>query len=196
MTLNLDRQRSASLQDIDLLGRLSHYFDTLDEHVRAGHGWFIFNAAGGRGARLVSLILSRLAEAPSLVTYYFMPWRDFALNAYLVSIELQEIASHESELHGKAKAEFDIATRISRDSLVKMAATDLFILSGLQPAHRHELDFLDHMVEQRYNQRLATILLAPAPPDALATAVRALAPETPIWERLFGRMYERSLIAV
>src|SRR5690606_32170270 len=71
VTLNLDRQRSASLQDIDLLGRLSHYFDTLDEHVRAGHGWFIFNAAGGRGARLVSLILSRLAEAPSLVTYYF-----------------------------------------------------------------------------------------------------------------------------
>lgn len=196
MTPNHDLQRSAPLQDVDLLGRLSQYFDSLEQHVRAGHGWFIFNTTGSRGARVVSFILGHLAEYQPTTTYYFMPWRDFSLNAYMIGVELQTMAPREHELEGRAKAEFDIATRVSRDSMVKMAAADLFILAGLRPSHRHELLFLDHTVARRYEQRLSTILLTPARPDELATSFRELDPDTPYWDRLFSRMYERSLMAM
>lgn len=196
MTGNLDIQEHVSLQDVDLLTRLSQYFDSLEQHLRAGHGWFIFNTAGARGARVASFILTRLAEYQPLTTYYFVPWRDFSLNAYMVGVELQEIAPHESELEGKAKTEFDIARRVSRDSMVKMVAADLLIVAGLRPAHRHELIFLDETVERRYNQRLSTILLAPQLPAELASTMTQVAPDTPFWDRLFTRMYERSLMAV
>lgn len=196
MTSDLDIRGRASLQDMDLFSRLNQYFDTLDQHLRSGHGWFIFNAAGSRGKRIGAVILGRLALYQPFVSSYVVPWRDFSLNAYMVEIELQTIAPHVGELKGKAKTEFDIATRVSRDSMVKMVASDLLIVTELRPAHRHELLFLDQAMERRYSQRLSTILTTPCQPHELATEFANLAPETPFWDRLFSRMYERSLIAL
>lgn len=183
------------LQDVDLLNRLSQYFDTLDQHVRAGHGWFIFNATGSRGSRVASYISSRLSEFPPVLSYYAIPWRDFSLNAYMVEVELQSITDGD-QLKGKAKAEFDIATRVSRDSMVRMIASDLLILTGVRPAHPHELSFLDQTIERRYHGRLPTILVTPLQPQEMAAHIQGIAPDWPFWDRLFGRMYERSLMAL
>ncbi len=189
-------QKQPSLQDVDLLGRLTQFFDTLEQHVRAGHGWFIFNARGQRGNRITAFILGRLAEYQLLYTFYFVPWRDFALNAYMVEVELQSLAAQRQSLQGRAREEFDIATRVSRDSLARMMVSDLLIVSGVQPRHRHELVFLDQAVERRYQQRLSTILITPAQPHELAWQIERVAPGERFWERLFERMYERSLIAL
>ncbi len=189
-------QEQPSLQDVDLLGRLTQFFDTLEQHVRAGHGWFIFNARGQRGNRITAFILGRLAEYQLLYTFYFVPWRDFALNAYMVEVELQSLAAQRQSLQGRAREEFDIATRVSRDSLARMMVSDLLIVSGVQPRHRHELVFLDQAVERRYQQRLSTILITPAQPHELAWQIERVAPGERFWERLFERMYERSLIAL
>ncbi|MCX2727698.1 hypothetical protein OO015_09350 [Thermomicrobium sp. 4228-Ro] len=185
-----------ALQDMDLLGRLTQFFDSLDQHVRAGQGWFIFNARGQRGARITAFILSRLAEYQLLYTYYFIPWRDFALNAYMVEVELQALAAQRQALQGRAQQEFDIATRVSRDHLARMMVSDLLIIAGIQPQHRHEVVFLDQAIERRYQQRLSTILITPAKPHELAWQIERAAPGEQFWDRLFDRMYERSLIAL
>ena len=195
MLERLDERHSVPLQDVDLLTRLSQYFDALDEHLRTGNGWFIFNAAGVRGTRVAAYIMGRLSDVSPRFSYYVVPWRDFSLSAYLIEVELQSLAQQPPQ-EGKAKREFDIATRISRDSMVKMVASDLLVVTGLQPSHLHELQFLDETVERRYNQRLSTILLTPKQPHEMPGAFQEVAPATPFWDRLFGRMYERSLIAV
>jgi hypothetical protein len=41
----------APVQDRDLLQRLSLYFDMLDQRLRNGQGWFIFNASGRDSSR-------------------------------------------------------------------------------------------------------------------------------------------------
>lgn len=190
-----DGSETVPLQDVDLLTRLSIYFDSIDQHLRAGHGWFIFNAAGARGARISTLLGGRLRELSPWFTYHVVPWREFSLNAYMIEVELQTIAQNES-LEGKAKSEYELASRISRDSMVRMVASDLLVVTGLQPAHYHELRFLDQTLERRYNQRLSTILVSPRLPQDLSTEFRDVAPEMPFWDRLFSRMYERALIAV
>ena len=197
MLEKLDGRYSVPLQDVDLLSRLSQYFDMLDQHLQTGNGWFIFNAAGTRGARLGTYIVGRLAEVSprSRFTYYVVPWREFSLNAYLIEVELQAMAQ-QAELQGKVKQEFDIARRISRDNMVRMVASDLLVVTGLQPAHVHELQFLDETVERRYNQRLSTILLTPKQPHEMPVVFEEVAPGASFWDRLFGRMYERSLIGV
>ncbi len=196
MTSELEIREEPSLQDVDLLGRLTQYFDSITQHLRAGHGWFIFNARGTRGARIVAFILSRLAEYQPLITYYYIPWRDFALNAYMVEVELQAMAERAAPLQGRVKREYDIATRISRDSMARMVISDLLIVAGVAPHHRHELQFLDQAVERRYTQKLSTILITPAQPHELAAQFEELAPGEGVWERFFNRMYERSLIAL
>ncbi len=196
MSMEIDARESTPLQDVDLLTRLSQYFDSIDQHLRHGHGWFIFNAGGSRGLRIGAFILGRLAEQAPLFTHYYVPWRDFSLNAYMVEVELQSIAQEERKLEGRAKAEFDIATRVSRDTLVRMVASDLLIVTELRPTHRHELQLLDETIERRFKQRLATILITPKLPHELAAEVNSVAPEDRFWDRLFARMYERSLIAV
>jgi hypothetical protein len=185
-----------SLQDMDLLSRLTQFFEALDQHLRAGHGWFIFNARGQRGARITAFILGRLADYQLLYTYYFVPWRDFALNAYMVEVELQSLAAQRQVLQGRVRQEYDIATRVSRDNLAKMMVSDLLIVAGVFPQHRHELVFLDQAVERRYQHRLSTILITPAQPHELAFEIERVAPGERYWERLFERMYERSLIAL
>ena len=72
-----------STQDTDLLGRLSVYFDSLEQRLQAGQGWLIFNSGSDRGARIVRFILGRLNLYRPFVSFYHLPWRDFALHASL-----------------------------------------------------------------------------------------------------------------
>jgi hypothetical protein len=190
-----DGSETVPLQDVDLLNRLHQYFDSIDQHLRAGHGWFIFNAAGSRGARIAALLMGQLGDLSPHYTYYVVPWREFSLNAYLVEVELQSIGQ-QGELAGRAKSEFELASRICRDSMVRMTASDLLVLTGLAPVHSHELRVLDQTVERRYSQRRSTILVSPTLPQDLSTRFAEVEPNIPFWDRLFTRMYERALIAV
>ncbi|HEX3724556.1 MAG TPA: hypothetical protein VHV31_17330 [Nitrolancea sp.] len=183
------------LQDLDLFTRLTQYFDTFEHHLRAGHGWFIFNASGARAMRITTFIASRIQEFGPWISTHLIPWREFSLNAYMVQIELQSIAEPEM-LEGKAKTEFVIASRVSRDQMVKMVASDLLIISGLRPTHPHELEFLDETIARRYQQQLSTILISPLLPQDLATTFAELMPGAPIWDRLFSRTYQRNFIAL
>lgn len=185
------------LQDRDLLQRLSTYFDAFDARLRQGQGWFIFNATGSRSNRIAGFMQHRLAEYRPMVSYYVMPWRDFALSSYVQEIGLSELApaSHAGK-HEKATREYELATKLTRDTSIQMLHTDLLILVGLKPAHRHEALFLDRTIEGRYQRRLATILLTPDMPQVLEAEFESLDPTRIFWDRLFQRMYETSLVAL
>jgi hypothetical protein len=190
-----DGSETLPLQDLDLFTRLSHYFDTFEQHLRSGHGWLIFNTSGARAARVTAFIVSRINEFGPWISTYLIPWREFSLNAYMVEIELQSIAQPES-LEGKAKTEFDIASRVSRDAMVKLVASDLLIVNGLRPKHPHELEFLDQTIERRHRQQLSTILISPQLPQDLSTTFDNILPGAPLWDRFFTRMYQRSFMAL
>jgi hypothetical protein len=74
--------------------------------------------------------------------------------------------------------------------------TDLLVLIGLKPSFWHEATFLDQTIEERYRQRLATILLTPDMPQQLEAEFQSLDPSRTFWSRLFERMYETSLVAL
>ncbi len=195
MNNRIDLSETLPLQDLDLFTRLTHYFDAFEQHLRAGHGWFIFNASGTRALRVSGFIAGRVNEFRPWISSYLVPWREFSLNAYMVEVELPAIAEPKA-LEGKARAEFDIASRVSRDQMVKMVASDLLIITGLRPSHPHEIAFLDEAIEQRFLQRLPTILISPQLPDELSSTFNQTVPGAPFWDRLFARMYERSYIAM
>ena len=77
-----------SVQDADLLVRLSAYCDHLDQRLEQGQGWLIFNSSRDRGARILRLLLTRLDEYRALFNLCHLPWRDFALHAYISAVEL------------------------------------------------------------------------------------------------------------
>ncbi len=79
---------NVSVQDRDLLTRLTGYFASLEARIKEGQGWLIFNANRARAGRITRFMLDRLAEHRPFISYYFVPWRDFALNAYMVKVEL------------------------------------------------------------------------------------------------------------
>jgi hypothetical protein len=183
-------------QDLDLFGRLNDYFDQLDQNLANGLGWLIFNASGARSRRITNFVVSRYAQSTLPLSFQHVPWRDFALNSYMVQVELQSIRDSGEELAGHAKDEFDIATRVSRESLVKMVAADVLVLSGVSPKHRHELDLLDQTIARRHNLMAVTVVMTPSQPHALALDVTRLAPDDAIWDRMFDRLYSRCLVAV
>jgi hypothetical protein len=195
MTSELERTES-QMQDLDLYMRLSQYLDHFDQHLRGGVGWFIFNAAGPRGQRVATYLQHGFRQVGIPMSYHFVPWRDFSLNAYMVEIELQGFDDQSRQLHGHSEREHKIAAHVSRDSLVRMVATDVLILGGVAPKHRHELDLLDRTIERRYNLRSPTIVITPRMPHELAISFAQVAPEEPFWDRIFGRMYQRSLVAM
>lgn len=92
-----------SVQDRDLLGRLVQYFGSLDARIKEGQGWLIFGADRGRAARITRFALERLAERRPFVSYYHVPWRDFALNAYMLKVELRDTPAAEPA-HGPPAA--------------------------------------------------------------------------------------------
>jgi hypothetical protein len=184
-----------SVQDRDLLGRLSQYFDGLQLRLREGEGWLIFNASRARGARLTRFIAERVAEYRPLFSSYFLPWRDFALNAYMVSVEL--IALDPAQVvDAHLQQEYRIADRVTKDMHYHMLYSDLFVLSGIAPAHPHEAQQLNAVVAERQKRRLATILVTPRTLDGLAADFRTADPSGALWDDFYGRAYETCLIAL
>lgn len=185
----------APIQDRDLLLRLSMYFDAVDLRLRQGQGWFIFNARGGRSQRISAFIQLRLAEHTPPVSHYLMPWRDFALSAYVTQEAMPELAP-EVGADARIREEFDLAAKITTQTWTQMSSTNLLVLIGLKPASRHEAALLDRTLASRHDQRLATILLAPDMPDELAAELKTVDPEARYWDRIFQRMYDTSLVAL
>jgi hypothetical protein len=188
----------APLQDRDLLQRLSLYFDAFELRLRQGQGWFIFNAPGGRANRITSFIRTRVTEYEPAVSACFLPWRDFALGAYVKEVGLPELAppGDARSKDERAKREYELATRITWDLWNQMLSSDLLVLNGLKPTQSHEAIMLDQALEERYRQRMATILLTPDMPRQLEAEFESVDPTRTYWDRFFQRMYETSLVAL
>jgi hypothetical protein len=182
-----------SVQDRDLLARLSAYFASIEQRIAEGQGWLIFNAPRERAGRITRLILERLAERRPFVSYYYVPWRDFALNAYMSRVELPSLAP---AVPATPSSAYDIAGRVSRDQFFQMRYTDVLLLSGLAPQHRHEVEHLDAVLTQRFQRRLPTILVAPRGPDEVARLYAIHPGGEAAWRRLYDGMYASSLIAL
>lgn len=185
------------LQDIDLLQRLTRYFDELDLRLRQGQGWVIFNASGSRAGRINRFLLDHVQTANTPFSHYFLPWRDFALTSYLIQNELHgnlgDSVDGSSAIPGD---EYRIAASVSRQTLARMATSDLLVLSGLTPRHGHEIRYLEDTIERRHRFRLATILITPDQPHELAIEVAHASGEVDAWTRLSGRLFETSLVAM
>jgi hypothetical protein len=188
----------APLQDRDLLLRLSLYFDAFEHRLRQGQGWFIFNAAGGRSSRIARFIQHRVADYYPGVTTYLVPWRDFALSAYVNEVGLRELEPQAivPTADPKAKHEYQVAKRVTEDTWNRLLRSDLLVVIGLKPAHWHEATFLDRAIDSRYRQRQATILVTPEMPKDLEAEFESFDPTHTFWDRLFTRMYETSLVAL
>lgn len=221
-----------SVQDRDLLGRLTQYFAAIDQRVQEGQGWLIFNADRQRAARITKFVLDRLTERRPFISYCFVPWRDFALNAYMSKVELSKVEpagtgvgpraqrgagphaprgagphaqrgadeGSQDQASGRAAdraaTELDIAGRVSRDQFYAMRYSDVLVLSGLSPAHRHEVEHLDGVVEVRFARRLPSIIVTPCAPHELMRAYLAHQGGDQAWVRLYDGMYASSLIAL
>lgn len=187
----------APLQDRDLLQRLSLYFDAFDARLKQGQGWFIFNAAPVRSNRIATFIRARLQEMGSPISTAMVPWRDFALSAYVHEVGLNELEPAAKQGKDKRlKREYELATRVTKDTWDRLLFSDLLVLVGLKPEHAYEAMFLDRTIDGRYQHRLATILLTPEMPESLAAEFASVDPTQTYWERLFQRMYETSLVAL
>lgn len=185
------------LQDVDLLQRLNQYFANLDHRLRQGQGWLIYNARGPRAGRIAGFLQQHVQSAELPFSHYFLPWRDFALTSYLVEVELQSLPGRETESSEHSRQEYQIAQRVSRQTLARMVTADLLILMDLTPQQPHEVGYLEETIERRYRNRLATILITPEQPHELALDVARLAEHgEAAWERMATRLYETSLIAV
>jgi hypothetical protein len=185
----------APIQDRDLLQRMSLYFDAVEHRLQNGEGWLIFNASNRRSRRIAGFIQQRLSEHRPPVSYFLLPWRDFALSSFVTEVGLPSLAPAVAT-DERARAEFDLAARVTSSTWTRMLSTDLLVVIGCKPAHRHEAALLDRTLETRQAQRLATILMTPEMPRQLETELETVAPESRYWESIFGRMYETSLVAM
>jgi hypothetical protein len=188
----------APLQDRDLLLRLSIYFDAFEQRLRQGQGWFIFNASSGRSSRISTFIQHRLAEHGASISAYMVPWRDFAISAYVNEVGLPELVPEaDGNFPDPAKKHgYEVARHVTADTREKLIFSDLLVLTGLKPHHWHEATFLDRTIDARYQKRLATILVTPDMPTELEAEFESVDPSGTFWPRLFGRMYETSLVAL
>lgn len=194
-----------SVQDRDLLTRLTTYFAGLEQRVKEGQGWLIFNADRARAARITKFVVERLAEHRPFVSYYFVPWRDFALNAYMARVELPSNPAPESAetttesgliVPGRVSVEHDIAGRVSRDQYYQMCFADVLVVAGVRPTHRHEVEHLDAILGDRFGKRLPSIVLTPRAPHELLADFSAHPGGQAAWARLYDGMYGSSLIAL
>jgi hypothetical protein len=174
------------------------YFDAFEHRLRQGQGWFIFNAAGGRSSRIATYIQHRLSDYYPGVSAFMVAWRDFALSAYVNEVGLPELAPRVEwrAADPKARKEYELAKNLTEDTWQRMLGSDLLVLLGLKPSHRHEATFLDRTIDGRYRQRRATILVTPDLPQELEAEFESVDPTNTYWDRLFSRMYETSLVAL
>jgi hypothetical protein len=185
----------APIQDRDLLQRMSLYFDAVDHRLRHGEGWLIFNAGGRRSRRIAGFIQHRLSEQRPPVSYYLLPWRDFALSSFVTEVGMPILAPDVGK-DARAQAEFALAAKVTSSTWTQMLSTDLLVLIGCKPAHRHEVELLDRTLENRQSQKLATILMTPEMPSELEADFETVDPERRYWKSIFGRMYESGLVAM
>jgi hypothetical protein len=189
-----------TVQDRDLLGRLTAYFDNIDLRLREGQGWLIFNADRRRTGRISHFIGDRLREYRPLLSSYLVPWRDFALSAYMVKVELVAATplTDPEAADSRQQQELAIAGRVSQDMYYQMCYCDLLVLAGVDPAYPHELGYLDQIVNTRYENRRASILITPRMPHELAAGFSTLAGRfgTEAWQRFFDHLYDTCLIAM
>lgn len=185
------------IQDVDLLARLNSYFDHLDERLEHGQGWLIFNSSRDRGGRILRLLMARLADYRPFVSHCHLPWRDFALHAYISTIALpRDAALVEEENEGSArKREFAIATGVVNATIFQLQHADLVILSNLNPATPYETFALSQTAVERVARRRATIALTAHDPWSLSDAFGAADPSGTAWHHFYGAMQESSLIA-
>lgn len=186
------------LQDRDLLLRLSWYFDTLDQKLKQGQGWFIFNADSDRSRRISTFVERRLDDSGRSVDAFSMAWRDFALNAYVDEVGLPQLEPEADlpEKNPRLTKEIAFAKQLSSDLWDRFSTTDLLMVVGMKPSFSHEVAMLDRALEQRYQQRLATIILTPENPVGLETEFESLDPVAGTWQRMYSRLYETSLVAM
>jgi hypothetical protein len=187
-----------SIQDRDLLIRMSAYLDTIEMRIRQGQGWFIFNADRARSARIAQYILTGLRAHAPIISHTLMTWRDFALNAYVTEVALprEEQEAPAPEPESRRDQEQRIARRVSREAYWRALNMDVLILLDLAPAHTHEVTFLEGILASRHRLSLPTVITTPFMPDGLKTVVDAADVEGGTWDQLWGRMYDTSLIAV
>ena len=150
----------ASVQDRDLLLRLSLYFDAVEHRLRHGEGWLIFNAGNRRSRRIAGFIQHRLSEHRPPIGYFLMPWRDFALSSYVTEVGLPSLA-RDVATDTRVRNEFELAARVTSSTWTRMLSTELLVMIGCKPSHRHEVELLDRTLANRQQQKLATILLTP-----------------------------------
>src|SRR5688572_6849407 len=195
MTENDSLIEQAPIQDRDLLQRMSLYFDAVDHRLRLGEGWLIFNASTRRSRRIAGFIQHRLTEHRPPVSYFVMPWRDFALSAFVTEVGLPSLAPVVAT-DARARAEFDLAARVTSSTWTQMLSTDLLVVVGCKPTERREADLLDRTLANRQSQRLATILMTPDMPGQLEAELETVDPNGRYWQSIFGRMYETGLVAM
>ncbi len=187
-----------STQDADLLGRLTLYFDTLEDRLRQGQGWLIFNSGSDRGARIVAFILGRLNEYRPYFSYYHLPWRDFALHAYVSTVELPKDATllEQDGEDSPRRRERTIATSVATATSFHLAHADIVVLSNIHPSQFHEALVLSETATERTTRRRATIALTPHDPWTLASAFAGADPSSTTWRRFYDAMHQTSLVAV
>lgn len=187
-----------SIQDRDLLVRMSAYLDTIETRVRQGQGWFIFNADRARAARIAQYVLAGLRLHAPLISHFLMTWRDFALNAYITEVALPREEQEEPAPEPESRRDHEqrIARRVSREAYWRALNVDVLVLLDLAPTHAHEITFLEGILSSRHTLHLPTVLTTPFMPDRLKAAIDAVDTEGTAWEQLWGRMYETSLIAM
>jgi hypothetical protein len=198
MSTSSDVIEQAPLQDRDLLLRLSLYFDAFEQRLRQGQGWFIFNASGMRSNRISTFIQDRITDYQASVSAYMLPWRDFAINAYVSEVGLPGMEPPDARAINDQRARdgYDVAKFVNTETNDRLLFSDLLVLTGLRPNAWHEATFLDRTIDERYRKRLATILVTPDMPTELEAEFRMVDPSSTFWPRLFQRMYETSLVAM
>ncbi len=185
----------APIQDRDLLQRMSLYFDAVEHRLRLGEGWLIFNASSRRSGRIAGFIQHRLSEHQPPVSYFLMPWRDFALSAFVTEVGMPSLVPAVAT-DDRARAEFDLAARVTSSTWTRMLSTDLLVVVGCKPTERREAELLDRTLANRQSHRLATILMTPDMPGQLEAELETVDPNGQYWRSIFGRMYETGLVAM
>ena len=185
-------------QDADLLARLNDYFEHLDYRLRQGQGWLIFNSERERGARIVRFILERLAAYRPYYSSYYVPWRDFALHAYVSAVALPQDAGEveRDDAESPRRREFQIASSVATATTFQLKHADVVIVSNIHPAQLHETILLSETAVERSRRRRATIALTPDDPWSLAGAFDAADPSHTTWRRFYEAMHATSLVAV
>lgn len=187
----------APVQDQDLLLRLNHYFEALDQRLRHGQGWFIFNASGPRLSRIAGFIDARLRQDYASIDSCLLPWRDFALNAFVYQVGLPEITPRDGSFATEhQRHEFELARQLTDQAQERLLTSDMLVLIGMRPAAWHEAALLDQTIDERYRKKRATILLTNQMPETLKADFDDVDPTGTLWSRVFGKMYETSLVAL